>query len=124
MKITNIIGLCIAILLATTSGYAAGGTITGKVQLSGAVPAAKKISVVQDTSVCGAEKVLEDVQVGPDKGIYYAVVRVLGVKAAAAPAATANVVIDQKGCMFTPRVVVVPKGGSLDIGNADGKQGT
>ena len=107
-------------LVTNTRTFAAGGTISGKVQLTGGAPAAKKIAVSPDTNVCGVEKVLEDVQVGPDKGIRYAVARLTGVKGATAPAPAAAVVINQKGCMFTPRVVVVPKGGSLDIVNDDG----
>ncbi len=120
MKTRVIIAFCIGIMLAPiTEGLAAGGTITGKVELSGAAPPPKKITVAQDTSVCGTEKLLQDVQVSPDKGIRYAVVRLRGVKAAAS-AAVPNVVIDQKGCVFTPPVVVVPKGASLDVANDDG----
>ncbi len=114
----NLIGLFIAMMLVTSaSAFAAGGTISGKVQLTGTAPAAKKIAVSQDPNVCGTEKTLEDIQVAPDKGLRYAVVRLIGAKA---PVAAATVVINQKGCTFTPRVVVVPKGGSLDIVNEDG----
>lgn len=120
MKKQKLVGLCIAIMFVTSArGFAAGGTITGRVGLTGEAPAPKKIAVAQDTTVCGTEKVLQEIQVSPDKGVRYAVVRLSGAKGAA-PAPAGNVVIDQKGCMFNPPVVVVPKGGSLDIANDDG----
>ncbi|MBI2149903.1 MAG: carboxypeptidase regulatory-like domain-containing protein [Acidobacteria bacterium] len=120
MNKQRLIGLCIAAMFVTGArGFAAGATITGKIALTGEAPAPKKIAVTQDTSVCGAEKLLQEIQVSPDKGVRYAVVRLIGAKGAA-PAPAGNVVIDQKGCMFAPPVVVVPKGGSLDIANDDG----
>ena len=117
----SVIGLFIVIVIvfvSGTNGLAAGGRITGKVGLTGAAPPPKKIAIAKDPSVCGAEKQLEEVQLSPDKGVLYAVVRLLGAKGAAPPPPAA--VIDQKGCMFNPAVVVVPPGGNLDITNSDG----
>jgi plastocyanin len=120
MNRQKFIGVCIAIMFVSVPrGFAAGGTIIGRVQLIGGAPAPKKIAITQDASVCGAEKVLQEIQLSPDKGVRYAVVRLIAAKGTA-PAPTGNVVVDQKGCMFIPPVVVVPKGGSLDIVNDDG----
>ena len=112
--------IAIAIVFVTgASGLAAGGTITGKVGLTGEAPPPKKLAIAKDPAVCGTEKMLGEVQLSPDKGVLYAVVRLIGAKGAA-PAPPGNAVIDQKGCLFNPTVVVVPKGGSLDITNSDG----
>lgn len=116
----SFVGLFFAIIFVTgNSPLAAGGAITGKVGLAGEAPPPKKIAIAKDPSVCGTEKMLEEVLLSPDKGVRYAVVRLLGAKAAA-PAPPSNAVIDQKGCLFHPTVVVVPKGGNLDITNSDG----
>ena len=118
----SVIGFFIVIVIVfvtNNDGLAAGGRITGKVGLTGAAPPPKKIAIAKDPSVCGTEKQLEDVQLSPDQGVLYAVVRLLGAKGAAPPPA-ASAVIDQKGCLFHPSVVVVPKGGNLEITNRDG----
>src|SRR5262249_31300486 len=56
--------------------------------------------------------------VGADQGVKYAVVRLIGVKAAAT--ATPAVALEQKGCRFAPHVLIVRKGSDFDIVNADG----
>ena len=117
----SVVGLFIVIVIvfvSGTNGLAAGGRITGKVGLTGTAPPPKKIAIAKDPSVCGTEKQLEEVQLSPDKGVLYAVGRLLWAKGAAPPPAAA--VIDQKGCMFNPVVVVVSPGGNLDITNSDG----
>ena len=62
---------------------AAGGTVTGKVVLKGSAPAAQKLTIDKDPSICGTEQQSEEVVVGPGQGIRYAVVRLIG--AAGAP---------------------------------------
>ena len=100
------------------SALAAGGTVSGKVVLKGNAPAAQKLAIDKDTSVCGTEHQAEELVVGPGQGIRYAVVRLIG--AAGTPDTAKPAAIQQKGCKFAPHVVVVPKGGSLDIMNDDG----
>lgn len=107
-----------ALIVGTTRiANTAGGSISGKVTFTGAVPAAKKLPVTRDHQVCGSEKTFEEVAVGVDKGLKDAVVMLVGVKSTPR---RAPVPLDQKGCEFTPRVVVVPAGGTLDILNNDG----
>lgn len=97
----------------------AGGTISGKVVFVGDPPAAKKIKVTKDGEKCGTEITAEELVVGPDKGIQYAVVSVMGLKGA--PPKPANPpTIDQKGCMFHPHVLIAPVGAGIDILNSDG----
>jgi len=92
------------------------GTISGTVKFVGAPPTPKKISVTKDTAKCGTEKLSEELVVGPDKGVKWAVISLVGARGK--PSGPA--VLDQKTCQFIPHVVVVPAGGTLEILNSDG----
>jgi plastocyanin len=94
------------------------GSVSGKVKFRGAPPPARKIRITTDPSVCGAEQQSEDVVVGAEQGVRYAVVRLIGAKAAAAAAPV--VAMEQKGCKFVPHVLIVRKGSDFDIVNGDG----
>jgi len=106
-------------LTATALAASSGGTISGRVVLVGDAPAAKKIKVTKDNEKCGAEITGEELIVGSDQGIQYAVVSVIGLKGAPAKPATAAT-IDQKGCVFRPHVLIAPVGVGIDILNNDG----
>ena len=104
----------------TPAGAAtSSGTITGRVVLVGDAPATTKVTVTKDNEKCGAEVAVEDLVVGADKGIQNAVVSVAGLKGAPPKPATPPTV-DQKGCVFRPRVAIVGVGAPLDILNSDG----
>jgi plastocyanin len=106
-----------ALVLAGPSlASAQGGTISGEVKVSGAAPAPKVVKVNKDNEVCGAEKKLVEVAVGPGNGLAEAVVSVAGAKGAK-PAKKA--VLDQKGCEFRPQLLVMAPG-EVDILNSDG----
>jgi hypothetical protein len=106
-------------LTATALAASSGGTISGRVVLVGDAPAVKKTKVTKDNEKCGAEITAEDLVVGSDKGIQYAVVSVAGLKGA--PPKPANPpTIDQKGCVFRPHVLIAPVGAGVDIINDDG----
>src|SRR5882672_7411934 len=99
-----------------TPGDAAGGAIKGTVTLKGASPELKKLAVTIDQYVCGKEKNPEDLVLSPQGGIRSAVVWLDKPPAgtpAGAPASTAT--MDQRECVFAPRVVVVPTGGKIDF---------
>ena len=111
------------VMLATglaTSRAASGVTIKGTVVLKGTAPEPAKLAVTIDQYVCGKEKNAEDLILSPQRGIRNAVVWLEnpppGPTAEAPPAATA---VDQRECMFTPRVVVVAAGGRIDFLNSD-----
>jgi hypothetical protein len=95
---------------------ASSGTIVGRVTLNGTPPPPKTISVNKDSAVCGREKKLADVAVGPQHGLADAVVSVPDAKGTL-PASKA--VLDQNGCEFHPDVLVM-RPGELDILNSDG----
>jgi plastocyanin len=97
----------------------ATGTITGRVVLTGEIPQAKKIKITKDQEKCGQEKTAEDLIVSAERGIKNAVVSVAGLKGPLAKT-EANATIDQKGCAFSPHVLIAPAGAPVDIVNDDG----
>ena len=91
------------------SAAVAGGTVTGKVTLKGAAPATPApMKVTANPEQCGTEQPAEAL-VGAGGAVKWAVVRIVGAKGEFAAAATAPT-LDQRGCRFTPHVVVVPAG--------------
>jgi plastocyanin len=109
------------------SSYAAtnvlsGGSIAGTVTYSGKAPAPKKLAVTKDTQVCGkAEHMDESLVVGANGGVKNVVVSIKGIKAGKGlETMGASFVLDQKGCMYTPHVSLVPVNATLKILNPDG----
>lgn len=101
---------------------AEAGAIRGVVQVSGAVEA-KTLPVTIDQYICGKEKPSEALVVGPQRGVRNAVVWLQtpppGAAAFEAAARPDKVEMDQKGCVFVPRVVLVPAGGTVEFLNSD-----
>jgi len=97
-----------------------GGSIKGKVVFVGAVPPSKKVDITIDQYVCGTAKDSGDLLLSPKKEVGNAVVWLENPPANAPSAALAEKVeMDQNGCVFIPRVVVVPAGGTVDFLNSD-----
>jgi plastocyanin len=105
-----------ALLGWSTPAHAQGGTIVGEVKVSGTPPAPKAVKVNKDNEVCGQEKKIVDVAVGPGNGLGNAVVTVTDAKGAKA---AKKAVLDQKGCEFHPMVLAMAPG-EIDILNSDG----
>jgi plastocyanin len=114
-----------AALAATSLGFvsaadASAATIKGTVQFVGGAVDQKKLPVTVDQFVCGKDKDAEDLVLSPQRGIRNAVVSL----ASPPPGAkwefsTAPVFLDQKQCSFTPRVILVPAGGTVEFLNSD-----
>ncbi len=101
-------------------GQCLAGGINGKVVYVGAAPAPQKIPVTIDQYLCGTEKNAESLLLSAKKEIRNAVVWLENPPAGApSTAPTEKVEIDQRGCAFIPRVVVVPAGGTVDFLNSD-----
>lgn len=99
---------------------AEGASIKGRVVVAGAVPAPKKVEVTIDQYVCGSEKDAGDLLVSPQRELRNAVVWIENPPAGGgAPALSPKTEIDQSGCTFIPRVVVIPAGGTVDFLNSD-----
>ncbi|MBI4608455.1 MAG: carboxypeptidase regulatory-like domain-containing protein [Candidatus Rokubacteria bacterium] len=96
-----------------------GGSIVGEVKFAGTAPEPKVVKVNKDNQACGNEKKSEELVVGANKGIRWAVASVVGGKGPA-PKPAKKAVLDQKTCQFQPHVLLVPAGAEVDILNPDG----
>ncbi len=109
-------------LLATLGAAApvGAGEIRGQVRVSGPLPPPATLRVTIDQYVCGTEKPAEDLVVSPARELRNVVVW-LGNPPPGAPSASpaATAQMDQKGCVFTPHVVVVRAGGTVEFLNSD-----
>ena len=113
---------CAAALLLVLCSASAGAreSIRGTVLMAGPVPAPKKVPVTIDQYVCGTEKDAGDLLVSPRRELRNAVVWLdAPPPGSAAPAPGAKVEMDQNGCVFVPRVVIVQAGGTVDFLNSD-----
>ena len=97
-----------------------GGTIAGTVKFVGEAPAMAKIETTKDVDVCGkTEKFDEALVVGDGNGVKNVVVSIANIEKGKAQAAEGGT-LDQKECIYTPRVVLSPAGADLNILNNDG----
>jgi plastocyanin len=99
---------------------APGGEIQGRVMLAGEVPPAKKVPITIDQYVCGTEQIAGDLIVSSAREVRNVVVWLEtpppGAPSAPSPTATP---MDQKECVFVPRVVIVPISGTVEFLNSD-----
>ena len=94
--------------------------ITGSVIYSGTLPQRTKVPITIDQYICGTDKDAEDLVLGPKRGVQNAVVWLENAPAGAKwEAPPPKVEMDQKGCVFAPRMVVVPVGGTVEFLNSD-----
>jgi len=109
-----------AVFCTVATGAVSAGTIKGNVRYAGAPVERKKISVTIDQYLCGKEKEAGDLVLSPTNGISNAVVSLHGLPPGSkVPANATPVKMDQKQCVFVPRVVVVPVGGTVEFLNSD-----
>ena len=112
-------------LAVTLSGMArqasaAEGSISGTVKYDGEAPAAKKLEITKDLSVCAVhEKFAEDFIVSATGGLQNVFVQVLGAEGEF-PVQKERPSLVQRGCQFIPHVQVIPAGSRVNIMNEDG----
>jgi plastocyanin len=95
------------------------GTIEGTVRFTGKEPMPVQVAVSADlTHVCGELLEQRRAEVGPGGGLAEVVAWVAGARGplSAAPAPPA---LDQKGCVYRPRVVAAAQGTALTVINSD-----
>jgi hypothetical protein len=115
--VVAIMGLVLGGVVAASAQDA--GSLSGRITFAGDPPAKKKLDITKDKEVCGKTEIYdESLVVGADKGVKNVVVTVVGAKGG--KFASQKTTLDQKGCAYTPHVVVVPTTGELDILNSDG----
>ncbi len=116
------LNICLVLVLGVAVGSAFAGEIVGKVSYAGTAPKPATIKITKDQAVCGKTSQVESsLLVSAGKGVQNAVVKIAdpkdGKKMAAPPQ---NATVDQNGCKFNPRVVIVAAGAPVDILNNDG----
>ena len=120
VRTSSLMILCaafVACLTVTPAAEAAG--IRGVVVFNGVVEP-KKLPVTIDHYICGKDKPAEDLVLNAQRGVRNAVVWLQTPPAGAAwPSAPVKVEMDQKNCVFVPRVVLVPAGGTVEFLNSD-----
>lgn len=96
-----------------------GGKVAGKVTFKGAAPAPKALPITKDNAVCGSGN-REIAEVAAKGGnLAGAVVYVAKIDKGRAWGEVDKPLLDQKGCRFSPSVLVVKKGSELTIRNSD-----
>ncbi len=115
--------LFISILCVSSFAWA-GGTVEGVVTLKGDAPAGTPRPVTQDKEKCGIGDSVPDDSLVVDKttkGIAHAVVMLEPAAGGAKTAAEApqTIVFDQKHCLFTQHVLVVPEKSEVEFKNSD-----
>ncbi len=98
-----------------TADPATAGNVTGQVRWSPAKAAAKAISMASEEACAKLhpERVFDD----PDR--FALVYLKSGLEGKAFAPAESTVLIDQKGCLFTPRVLAVRTGQTIAVRNSD-----
>jgi hypothetical protein len=97
----------------------ATGSIKGTVIFSGEAPDRKKLKRDSDPFCAKTEKLDEEIVVEKGK-LRDALVRIKNGSVPTAPPPATPVIIDQRECMYTPRVVGMIAGQKLEIRNSDG----
>jgi len=111
-----------AVLFTVTLFAGEGGTLKGSVKVEGDIPPLP-VFVVEPVKAAGCKCKDAPNQLAVDaatKGIKWAVVRIMGVKAPDPAAPFVMPVIDQANCVYEPRAVIVPVGGTVDFLNPEG----
>ncbi len=102
------------------AGVVSAAAIRGVVVNAGPAPERKQIPINIDQYVCGKGRESEDVVVGANRGIRWAVVSLQTPPAGTRAEPPAKPVqMDQQQCVYIPRVVVVPVGGTVEFLNSD-----
>mgnify|MGYP001608230895 CR=1 FL=1 len=99
-----------------------GGSISGKVTFAGKIAKQKKIIPTSDKTVCGAHQAIysEELVLDSSKGVKNVVVLITNITRGLSTRSLPQAVLDQKGCVFRPHVLVVPIGQAVTVRNSDG----
>ena len=112
--------LAVSLFALVAARPARAGEIQGRVLLSGDAPEPKKVPITIDQYVCGTEQSPGDLLVSAAREVRNVVVWLEnpppGAPSTPLPASTP---MDQKECVFTPRVVIVPAAGTVEFLNSD-----
>jgi plastocyanin len=107
--------------IATSAPNPDAGKITGTIHFTGKAPARTKIDMSMDPAcaMTAAENDAEQFMVANGKLANVYIYIKSGAKPSMAPTNTAPVILDQKGCRYTPHVIALQQGGSVEFRNSD-----
>ncbi|MED5578838.1 MAG: hypothetical protein VX794_02285 [Nitrospinota bacterium] len=112
--------LLLTIFFVSQVGLVSAGTVSGVIKFVGKIPDAKQLSVNKDKKICGKKPIFDQTLLVKNDGIQYAVVSIEGVKKKKKwSKKMKKVLVDQKGCIYLPRVVAMKIKGKLTIKNSD-----
>jgi len=109
---------------ALAAQLATAGNLTGKVTISGNVPAEKEITPLKEDALCGKmhpgpTPKTKFFVVGPNKELADVVVVVKGLEGKSTGASAAPAKMDQKGCEYIPQILAVQTGQKIAVKNSD-----
>jgi plastocyanin len=97
--------------------------ITGAISFKGTPPAEKEITPIMDDPNCSPmyskAPMTHFYAVGANGGLADVVVSLKGITGKSTGASAAPVVMDQKGCLYTPTIVAIQTGQKLVVKNSD-----
>ena len=116
-----------SLLLCLTLGsmqLARAGDITGVITLKGTPPAERELTPIRDNPDCsamypGALPKTKFYVVGAAGELADVVVSLKGIPSASTGASAPPVVLDQKGCLYTPQILAVQTGQKVIVKNSD-----
>jgi len=106
---------------AAPAPVANAGSISGTIHFTGKPPARDEIDMSMDPActMTAAENDVEQFVVANGKLANVYLYIKAGAPPSKAPANAAHVVLDQKGCRYTPHVIALQQGGSVEFRNSD-----
>ena len=116
--------LLVSLAIFAALQLAGAGDITGTITLKGTPPAAKEITPIKDDPNCAAmypgalPKTMFYV-VGANGELADVIVSLKGISGQSTGASAAPVVLDQKGCLYTPQILAVQTGQKIIVKNSD-----
>lgn len=123
--------LCLALLggrdgrAVAQSGYKAitvtnGGSISGSVRLAGEVPKNIWLDVSKDANFCGTRKASPRLRISKAHGVQDAIVWIENIAEGKQwTQVRSRLVLEQRGCEYSPHIVLLPFGSPLEIVNRD-----
>ena len=100
-------------------GVKDGGTVSGKVTLSGAAPAPVMLKVDEDVQACGGDRPSDELLVSGSGGIQNVVLSIEGITEGKAWGFAEEFTYDQKKCSFVPRVILIRPEAAGAVLNSD-----
>jgi len=100
-------------------GVKDGGTVSGRVTLSGPAPKPVMLKVDEDKQACGGDRVSDELLVGSGGGIQNVVLSIEDVASGKDWGLPQEFVYDQKKCSFVPRIMIIKPNTAGAVLNSD-----